>query len=303
MNTLQQRHPFAKRICWIVLSAMVLVPRLGWAHHEAIFGPQSSLVLSAPAFVSLQSYSRQLGSTGNRSQESNLLLSAGLSPIASIPLSLTLIAPASHISLPERGQTGAATSRRGFEDMILGARYRLDLAPLQERFGKEGNFLLGMAALEIPTGNVDHPAFDGPLDSMAALMGSMEVGPLSGIAYGFYRHHGTDGAGEQEGNNLFLGIGTAVTPWDDPNTLRLLSFQLGASYEIYFKDRSHGEPVPGSGGSGLYLHPTVVWGPGGNLLLFAMVTMPMVQDYADPSDRNRWRAGLGIVWMFDGHEG
>ena len=47
------------------------------AHHEAIFGPQSSLVLSAPSFASVQTFSRQLGTAGARTQESTMLLSAG----------------------------------------------------------------------------------------------------------------------------------------------------------------------------------------------------------------------------------
>ena len=52
------------------------------AHHEAIFGPQSSLVLSAPSYASVQTFSRQLGTAGARTQESTMLLSAGVTPFA-----------------------------------------------------------------------------------------------------------------------------------------------------------------------------------------------------------------------------
>ena len=264
------------------------------AHHEAIFGPQSSLVLSAPAFASLQTYSRQLGTTGDRRQESTMLLSAGLTPVRSVPLSLTAILPASSIDTLD----GGAAARRGMEDIILGARYRFDLPGLQERFGKDGNFLMGMAAVELPTGSVDHAAFSGPIDWMAAALGSVERGPLSAIGYGFYRRHGTDSVGAHVGDNLFLGAGIAYTPFDDPARERLLSFQLGSSYEIYGSNSAGGVTVPATGGRGLYLHPTVVWGPGGRILLFAMTSLPAWEDYRNPADNNRWRVGAGVVFLF-----
>ena len=47
------------------------------AHHEAIFGPQSSLVLSAPGFVSTQAFTKNLG-TEQRSQETTFVLSGGI---------------------------------------------------------------------------------------------------------------------------------------------------------------------------------------------------------------------------------
>ena len=77
--------------------SLCLAPGLALAHHEAIFGPQSSLVLSAPALASLQSYSRRLGSGDTSKQESTLLHSAGVTPIARVPLSFTAILPASSI--------------------------------------------------------------------------------------------------------------------------------------------------------------------------------------------------------------
>jgi hypothetical protein len=264
------------------------VPGTGRAHHEAIFGPHSSLILSAPGYVSFQSYSRQLGTPDARTQETNLLLSAGLTPIARIPLSFTLIAPASEISVLD----GQGASRRGLEDVVLGARYRYDLEG-------DGNFLMGMLAVEVPVGSIDHPAFEGPLDEMAALLASIERGPISGIGYAFYRRHGRD-AGVRAGDNLFVGGGGAFTPWDDPATERLLSFQLGVSYERYLRDDTNGVTDPMTGGRGLYVHPTFVWGPGGHVLLFALATLPLAQDYASAADQDRWRVGAGLVYLF-GH--
>ena len=171
------------------LAALAATPAR--AHHEAIFGPQSSLVLSAPSYASVQTFSRQLGTAGARTQESTMLLSAGVTPVRSVPLSFSLALPMSSIDTLD----GDAASRRGLEDAILGVRYRLDLTGLQERFGKDGNYVMGMAAVEVPTGSVDHAAFRGPLDGMVAATAGIERGPLSWNGYGFYRAHGRDSAG------------------------------------------------------------------------------------------------------------
>ena len=263
------------------------------AHHEAIFGPQSSLVLSAPSYASVQTFSRQLGTAGARTQESTMLLSAGVTPFRSLPLSVSVALPMSSIDTLDGGDA----SRRGLEDAILGLRYRLDLTSLQERFGKDGNYVMGMAAVEVPTGSVDHAAFRGPLDGMAAATVGIERGPLSWNGYGFYRLHGRDSDGARAGHNLFLGGGMAYTPFDDPVRERLVSLQLGFSYENYGRSTVSGAPVPDSGGSGLYLHPTVVWGPGGRILLFATTSLPAVEDYRNPADNNRWRVGAGIIFL------
>lgn len=264
------------------------------AHHEAIFGPQSSMVMSAPTFASVQTFSRQLGTAGARTQESTMLLSAGVTPFRSVPLSLSLALPMSSIDTLD----GDAASRRGLEDAILGVRYRFDLTGLQKRFGKDGNYLMGMAALEVPTGSVDHATFHGPLDGLTAVTAGIERGPLSWNSYVFYRRNGTDAAGAHAGDNLFLGGGMAYTPFDDPARERLISFQLGLSYEIYARNTLAGAAVADSGGRGLYLHPTVVWGPGGHILLFATTSLPVFEDYRNTADNNRWRAGAGIIFLF-----
>jgi hypothetical protein len=276
-----------------LLGGLYLFAGSAAAHHEAIFGPQSSLMLTAPTYVSLQAFSRQLGGPEHRTQESTMLLSAGVTPLRDVPLSLTAILPASNIS----GPGGHHEARRGLEDLVVGARYRLELEGLQERFDAEGNLLLGMVAVELPTGSIDHEAFDGPVNQMAALLGSLERGPFSGIAYGLYRRHGTH-LGLKAGDQIYTGGGLAWTPFDDPATERLLSFQAGLSYELYRRDRQGGQAIADSGGHGVYVHPTIVWGPGGHTLLFAMVTLPLLQRFEDPHERNRWRAGAGVVHLF-----
>jgi hypothetical protein len=120
------------------------------AHHEAIFGPQSSLVLRAPAFVSVQTYTRGLGPAGARTEETNLLVSAGLQPVASVPLSFTAIVPASYITGPN--------GKIGLEDMVLGARWRQGLGaggPYPDGHKKGDNLFLGGGAAWTP---IDHPA-------------------------------------------------------------------------------------------------------------------------------------------------
>jgi NAD(P)-dependent dehydrogenase (short-subunit alcohol dehydrogenase family) len=275
-------------------AAFFLLPAAAAAHHEAIFGPQSSLVLSAPGFVSFQSFSRQLGAAA-RTQETTALISAGITPFREAPLSLSFIAPASHIA-----EIDGAGFQLGPEDVIFGARYRLDFTWLQERSEREGNFLMAMAAAEFPTGTIDHPFLDGAFDFMAAALASVEWAAFSAIAYGFQRINGADRGGDKPGDSLFLGGGLAWTPWDDPANERLLSLQLGFSHEIYFRDRIAGAEDDASGGWAFLLHPTVVWGPGGHFLLFALVSLPVAQEFRDAGSTERWRAGVGAVYLF-GH--
>ncbi|MCA1826772.1 MAG: hypothetical protein ABR567_21270 [Myxococcales bacterium] len=228
------------------------------AHHEAIFGPQSSLVLSSPAFVSLQTFSR----TTVSGTETTGLVSAGFTPFTSVPLSFTAIVPATYISPP---------GKLGREDIILGARYREGLG------GEDGNFLMGVAAVDVPTGNIDHKAFDGPLILQAAALASAERRPFSAIAYAYGRRD------PLKGNNLFLGTGFAWTPLDDDADGHLFSLQLGASYEFY------------TSGTELMAHPTIVFAPARRLLFFGVVSLPIFHDLADPAQTDRFRIGGGVL--------
>ena len=272
----------------VCVGLLVASARSARAHHEAIFGPQSSLFLSAPGYVSAQAFSRRLGTT-RRTQETTALVSGGISPFRTVPLSFTLIVPASRID-------GTDTTTTGLEDIVAGARYRLDLDALVRRFDAEGNFLMAMGAVELPTGNVDHDAFDGPLDYMGAALGSVERPPFSALAYVFARRNGTDGD-RHTGDNLFAGGGFAYTPWDDPATEKLVSFQLGLSYEMYFRDTVAGVDQE-TGGRGILAHPTIVWGPGGQILVFGLVTLPITQRYRDEAQEERWRVGAGVMYLF-----
>ncbi len=234
------------------------------AHHEAIFGPQSSLVLSSPAFISLQTFSRRF-SDGR--QETTPLFSFGFTPFDQVPLSFTAIIPATD-----------ADGKITREDVILGTRYRHGLG------GDEGNFLMGVAAVDVPSGNTDHKSFDGPFIAQAALLGSAESGPFSGIGYGYWRS-----AGNRKPQNLFLGTGFAWTPIDDHAAGRLFSLQLGLSDEISFEV-----------GNQLFAHPTVVFAPGGHLLFFAVVSLPLHRQMNDLSLQDDYRVGAGAIFLFGG---
>ena len=112
------------------MAALASVVPPASAHHEAIFGPQSSLLYSLDRFVSVQVFSRQTGIAGQKTQETTGVLSGGMNPVQGLPITVTAIVPYSLIN-----QLDAGSSRSGFEDVVLGARYRYDLSPLIEKNG------------------------------------------------------------------------------------------------------------------------------------------------------------------------
>lgn len=275
-----------------LLSALLVQPSLVSAHHEAIFGPQSSLVLSAERFVSLQVFGRQEGIAASKTHETTALVSAGARISKRLPLTFTAILPYSWISAP--GQAGTS----GVEDVVLGLRYRHDLKGLQEKWDREGNFLMGMGAFELNNGTIDHPAWTGPLDTLGAVLGSLERGNWSVIGYGVGRFNVESAEGDKDGNDLSLGGGLAYTPNEDFQTGRLFSFQAGCSLEHLSRDRVQGQPDPGTGGNELFLHPTVVYSPGHDVLFFGLMSVPVWRDVEDPSTQDGPRFGTGVLYAW-----
>lgn len=276
----------------LLLGGLLVRPALVNAHHEAIFGPQSSLVLSADRFLSLQVFGRELGTTDSKTRETTTLVSAGIRLSKQRPLTFTAILPYSWIS--ERGKAGTS----GGEDVVLGLRYRQDLKGLQEKWGREGNFVMGMGAFELNNGTVDHRAWTGPVEPMAAVLGSLERGKWSAIGYSVVRLNVEDSAGNKDGNNVFLGGGLAYTPNEDLQTGRLISYQTGLSFEHYAHDRVKGQSAPNTGGNELLLHPTVVYSPGHNLLLFGIVSAPLWRNVEDTAQQDTFRFGSGVVYAW-----
>ena len=277
----------------IAALASVFPSAVADAHHEAIFGPQSSLLYSPDRFVSLQVFSRQTGTSGQKTQETTWVISGGVNPVQGLPVTVTAIVPYSVIN-----QLDAGSSRSGFEDIILGARYRYDLSTLIDEWNRDGNFLLGVAGVEIPSGVIDHKAWDGPLDYLGGALGSLEKGAWSGIAYTYYRHNSPDKTGSKKGDNIFLGGGLAFTPGEDFTTGKLISYQLGWSYETYLRDRVAGTDDPNTGGRELLVHPTLVYSPGHGLVFFGLVSLPVWRDFRDPVAQDRFRVGTGVIYAW-----
>lgn len=269
-----------------ILSALILCvsPPL-FAHHEAIFGPQSAMVLTVDSYLTAQMFTRQTGPESDRVQETTTVLSTGFSPLKR-PVSVAIIVPFSFLS-------GAGSTRVGLEDAILGVRYRADLPGVTRALSARESFVMAVGGVELPTGTLDHRFGRDAVGGIAAALGSVEIGQFSVIGYGFYRRQGTyDRA--REGANLFIGGGAAWTPIDDPSG-RILSVQLGVSRESMSREQEDGATVLASGGSGVFAHPTVLWGPSQSLLFFAQTTLPIMQQWRDVSQRERFRVGTGLI--------
>jgi hypothetical protein len=267
----------------VILALCVSTPLL--AHHEAIFGPQSAMVLTAETYLTAQMFTRKTGLEGQRVQETTTVLSTGFSPFKR-PVSVALIVPFSFLS-------SAGSTRVGLEDAILGVRYRADLPAVTRALSAKESFVMGVGGVELPTGTLDHRFGRDAVGGIAAMLGSVEVGEFSVIGYGFYRRQGTyDRA--RESANLFVGAGGAWTPIDDPSG-RILSLQLGVSRESMSREEEDGAALHASGGSGVFAHPTVLWGPAQKLLFFVQGTIPVQQNWRDASQQERFRMGAGII--------
>jgi len=285
---------FARRIIGAVLllAGLLVRPAFVHAHHEAIFGPQSSLVLSADKFVSVQVFSREAGISASKTRETTGLVSTGVRVSRRLPLTFTAILPYSWIS--PRGQAGTS----GTEDIVLGLRYRHDLKGLQTQWDREGNFLMGMGAFELNNGTIDHPAWTGHLDTLAAALGSLEWREWSAIGYSVGRHNVEDSGGNKDGDMISVGGGLAYTPGEDFQTGRLLSYQAGWSLEHVSRDRVDGQPGLDPGGNAFFVHPTLVFSPGHNLLFFGMVSVPVWRDFEDPASQEGSRLGTGVLYAW-----
>jgi hypothetical protein len=170
-----------------------------FAHHEALFGPQSSLAVESDGFISVQSHAHAYGIHGARTNEATYILSAGLTPIAGVPWSFVLVQPFTYQTTAAPTPPGSAGPfsacdgclRR--ENNLVSTSYRFDFRSLNEAWGREGNFALLSFALEAPTGSKDYPAFEGPFNFIAAGMAGLEWRSFSLVAIGYFRRNTPDG--------------------------------------------------------------------------------------------------------------
>jgi hypothetical protein len=271
------------------------------AHHEALFGPQSSLAVESEGFVSLQAHEHVFGLKDTYDQETAYIVSAGISPVRHVPWSVALVQTYTYENTrtPQGDQTGPLSSCGGCvarENLLASTSYRLDFTGLQRATGKDGNFALLSAAIEPPTGEKDYAPFRGPTNYIFAMMAGIEWSHFSAVGLGYYRLNTTDDMGSKKGNNWLAGLGFAYTPVDEPD--RMLSAQMGLAAEVHDPDVIGGANLV-SGGWEVFASPTVVWMPAARMRFFLYVSLPVAQDYKADYQVDLWRAGLGVIYSFD----
>jgi hypothetical protein len=271
------------------------------AHHEALFGPQSSLAVESEGFISLQAHEHVFGVGSSLDRETAYIVSGGVTPIASVPWSFTLVQSFTYQNAlgAQGNQTGPFSACSGCvarENLLASTSYRFDLTGLQRATGKDGNFALVSAAVEPPTGEKDYAPFHGPVNYVFAAMTGLEWSRFSAVGLGYYRLNAADATGSKKGNNWLAGIGFTYTPVDDSGGL--LSFQMGLAAEVHDPDVMNGI-VRQSGGWEVFASPTVVWKAAAPLRFFTYVSIPVAQDYKSDDQIDRWRAGLGAIYAFD----
>ena len=251
-------------------AAGLLIAAPAYAHHEAIFGPQSSSVLSAERFASAQIFTRETGTGKDSTRQTTVVFSGGMQPTKR-PLSIAVVLPVSFV-----GSTTTAGGRKGLEDMLVSARYRFDSARLTDALNLDESYVMTVGGVELPTGTFDHQFGRGAVGGIAAALLNVERRPFSAIGYGYYHHTGAY-RGTRESGNVFVGVGGAWTPIDNLQTGRLVSFQVGLSHERTFAVERDGLPLVDSGGSGVFVHQGLVWGANEHVQFFTLLSLPVTQ--------------------------
>ena len=271
--------PIAVTVCVIAAPA--------WAHHEAIYGPQSALVLSGERYLTVQVFSRQTGPTDGRVQETTAVLSGGLA-LRRLPVSLSIVVPFSVIAEGKRGGT-----RTGLENAVVAARYRLDAPAIARTFHVEEGYLLAVGGVELPTGTIDYDFGHGAPAIVAGGQFGLERRPFSLIAYGIV-HRYAERHDVRSSGNAFVGGGVAWTPIDTAEG-RVLSLQFGVSREVISRETVQGLAMNDTGGWAVVAHPTVTWSTNERLLFFASTSVPLARHWKNPLNEERFRIGAGAI--------
>ena len=125
------------------LAAVLLFAPCVSAHHEAVFGPQSSVLFSRKRFASAQYFLTNEGRPsfpGGHSHIGTLSLGTSLGSRWAVSATLPLEA--------ERG--GHEGSATGVQDLVLGLRYFPEVGGNQRA--------IAAVTVEPPTGNLEHRA-------------------------------------------------------------------------------------------------------------------------------------------------
>ena len=208
--------------------ALMLSAAPAFAHHEAMFGPQSSAVLSPGIFLSALVFDKETGKDDLKRRETTTVYSVGFKPMKKQPLSMAFVLPVTFAGgAPDPNEPGAAT--RGFEDMLISARYRVEAPAVANALGVQESYVMGVGGVELPSGTFDHPFGKGAFGQIAAGLFSLEKRPFAMISYVYYHHRGVY-EGVRDSGNTFAGGGLAYTPIDDEADGKLFSLQLGVWY-------------------------------------------------------------------------
>jgi hypothetical protein len=287
--------PMRRAYVSVILAGALFSARPASAHHEAMFGPQSSSVLSPGIFLSAQVFDKEEGKDNQKRRETTTVYSVGFKPLKKQPLSIAFVLPVTFASgAPDPSQPGAAN--RGFEDTVLTARYRVEADTVASALGLDQSYVMSVGGIEMPTGTFDHPFGKGAFGEIAAGLFSVEKRPLAAIAYVYYHHRG-EYNGVRDSGNTFAGGGLAYTPIDNEANGKLFSLQLGVSYERTFPSEENGVPEADSGASGVFIHPGVVFSMTPSLQFFGLVSLPLTQQFNSIVDHQRFRLGTGIIWI------
>lgn len=255
------------------------------AHHEAIYGSQSALAISADRYASIQVFSKQTGPRGRRTQETTTVLGAGFTPRRG-RMSISMVLPVSVIA-------DGSPLHGGVENAVVAARYRLAMPAVDRLLGAE-SYAMAIGGVEFPTGTVDYDFGDGPAALVTGGVVGIERRPVSLLAYGVV-HRYAERRNVRDSGNTFLGAGIAWTPLDDEPNGRLLSVQCGVSHERTWREVVAGVPRADTGGWAVMAHPTVVVAAGPRTLLYATAAVPMADRWRQAADRERFRVGAGTV--------
>lgn len=257
------------------VALVALLPACLFAHHEAIFGPQSAALILKRRFVSTQYYLTSQGQHREDYRRSHIgVLSVGVGVGQRWSLGATLPIEA------EREADGGGSI--GVHDPVLSLRYLPDV-------GQDRN-MIAVFTFEPPASPLEHRA----VGFGSGLIYGAEKGHWSGIVYGLGRTEHSFDRGEKRGNRLFLGSGLAFEAARLP-----FSPQLGFSWERVGRRRESGSPVEDSKTSALMIHPTFSKTLAHETIqTFFVVSLPVAQWSGRGEGWQRWRIATGVVWAF-----
>jgi len=260
----------AFKFCIVILCCLPL--RLA-AHHEAIFGPQSTTLIAHKRFVSTQYYFVNEGQAPAESSHSHIGIisaSTGLGRRWSVSA-----------ALPFEIQGGSSESVQGVHDPVFAARYFADVGA--------NKMLVAAITVEPPASSLEVRA----LGTGAGIIYGAERGHWSGIAYALGRTEHSFQQGQRRGNRFFVGGGVAFEAERLP-----FSPQLGLSYERTGPRHEDGVALDDTRISAVMLHPTIVKTCRDERYSVFLVGSAPVAQWSGNDGWQRYRIATGITWSF-----